>query len=160
VVVTVVALGAGYALWRLPATRRFVGTVREAAARRETELRAAVETAVRADATSRAPRHAPGATVPDLEVEAGWDPDRRRRGTVPLGAADPGRSLSPEEARALLLDRALQPRAGAGRRRASSRGALTAPARPSRPVHPCGARHSMSPTRARRPEDRNPYGDR
>jgi hypothetical protein len=42
--------------------------------------------------------------VPELEVEAGWDPDRRRRGTVPLGAADPGRSLSPEEARALLLD--------------------------------------------------------
>ena len=104
VLVTVAALGTAYAVWRLPATRRFVGTVREAAAQRETELRAAVETAVRADATSRAPRHAPDATVPDLHVEAGWDPDRRRRGTVPLGAADPGRSLSPEEARALLLD--------------------------------------------------------
>ncbi len=96
------ALGAGYVGWRLPATRRFVGTVREASARREAELREAVEVAVRADATSRAPRHAPGATVPELEVEAGWDPDRRH--AAALGVDDPGRSLSPDEARALLLD--------------------------------------------------------
>jgi hypothetical protein len=98
------AVGLGYAVWRLPATRRFVATVKEASARREAELREAVEVAVRADATSRAPRHAAGADVPDLEVEAGWEPERRHGGVRPLGADDPGRSLSPEEARALLLD--------------------------------------------------------
>ena len=97
-------MGAGLAVWRLPATRRFVGTVREAAAQREAELRQAVEVAVRTDATSRAPRHAEDATVPELDVEAGWDRDRRGRAATPLGAGDPGRSLSPEEARALLLD--------------------------------------------------------
>ncbi|GAA4401999.1 hypothetical protein GCM10023168_12080 [Fodinibacter luteus] len=118
------AVGVGYAVWRLPATRRFVRTVREASARREAELREAVEVAVRTDATSRAPRHAAGATVPELDVEAGWDRDRRHgragshtagshtagahtagaRTAASLGADDPGRSLSPEEARALLLD--------------------------------------------------------
>jgi hypothetical protein len=99
---TAAAVGVGYALWRLPVTRRFVATVREASARREAELREAVELAVREDATSRAPRHAADASVPDLDVEAGWDRDSTR--PVPLGADDPGRSLSPEEARALLLD--------------------------------------------------------
>ena len=59
---------------------------------------------MRADATSRAPRHTADATVPELDVEASWDRDRRGRAATPLGAADPGRSLSPEEARALLLD--------------------------------------------------------
>jgi hypothetical protein len=101
--VTAAAVGAGYVVWRLPVTRRFVATAREASARREAELREAVEVAVRTDATSRAPRHAPGAEVPTLDVEAGWDPDRRT-GAAPLGAGDPGRSLSPDEARALLLD--------------------------------------------------------
>lgn len=104
VLAAVVVVGAGLVVWRLPATRRFVGTVREAAAQREAELRQAVEVAVRADATSRAPRHTEDATVPELDVEAGWDRDRRGRAATPLGAADPGRSLSPEEARALLLD--------------------------------------------------------
>jgi hypothetical protein len=107
VLLAALAVGAGYAVWRLPATQRFVATVREASARREAELREAVEVAVRADATTRAPRHAAGATTPDLDVEAGWDRDPARR-TVPtasaLGSGDPGRSLSPEEARALLLD--------------------------------------------------------
>lgn len=102
--VTAAAVGVGYAVWRLPVTRRFVATAREASARREAELREAVEVAVRADATSRAPRHAAGAEVPALDVEAGWDPDRRTTGATPLGAGDPGRSLSPEEARALLVD--------------------------------------------------------
>ncbi len=96
--------GAGAVVWSLPATRRFVRTVREATAQREAELRAAVESAVRADATSRAPRYTDAAAVPDLEVEAGWDRDRRGRPATPLGAGDPGRSLSPEEARAVLLD--------------------------------------------------------
>lgn len=108
VLLAVAAAGAGYALWRVPATRRFVATVRTASAEREAELRAAVETAVREDATTRAPRHANGIRTPDLEVDAGWD----RRGSTrdaaptstPLGADDPGRSLTPEEARALLLD--------------------------------------------------------
>jgi hypothetical protein len=97
-------VGAGVVVWNLPVTRRFVRTVREAATQREAELRAAVETAVRADATSRAPRYADGATTPDLEVEAGWDRDHTRRSATPLGAGDPGRSLTPEEARAVLLD--------------------------------------------------------
>jgi hypothetical protein len=104
VLTAVAVVGAGLVLWRLPATRRFVGTVREAAAQREAELREAVEVAVRTDATRRAPRHTEGVTVPDLEVEAGWHRDRRGRAATPLGAGDPGRSLSPEEARALLLD--------------------------------------------------------
>jgi hypothetical protein len=99
-----VVVGAGLVVWRLPVTRRFVGTVREASAQREAELREAVEVAVRTDATSRAPRHGEGATVPHLDVEAGWDPDRRDNAATPLGADDPGRSFSPEEARALLLD--------------------------------------------------------
>ena len=99
-----VVVGAGVVLWRLPATRRFVDTVREAAAQREAELREAVEVAVRTDATSRAPRHGSDATVPDLDVEAGWDRDRTGRSATPLGESDPGRSLSAEEARALLLD--------------------------------------------------------
>jgi hypothetical protein len=94
----------GCAVWRLPVTRRFVATVKEESARREAELREAVELAVRTDATTRAPRHATGARGPDLDVEAGWDPDRRPGSATPLGAGDPGRSLSPEEARALLLD--------------------------------------------------------
>ncbi len=102
VLLAAAAVGAGYAVWRLPATQRFVTTVREASARREAELREAVEVAVRADATTRAPRHAPGATVPDLDVEVGWD--RRPRQATALGDDDPGRSLTPEEARALLLD--------------------------------------------------------
>ena len=106
VLLAAVALGATYAVWRLPVTRRFVATVREASARREAELREAVEVAVRSDATTRAPRHAAG-TTPDLDVEAGWDRDRAQR-TAPtasaLGSDDPGRSLSPEQARALLLD--------------------------------------------------------
>jgi hypothetical protein len=97
-----VAAGVGYAVWRMPATRRFVATVREAATRREAELREAVEVAVREDAGTRAPRHAAGARVPDLDVDAGWQRDRTPRPT--LGDDDPGRSLSPEEARALLLD--------------------------------------------------------
>lgn len=102
-----VAVGATYAVWRLPVTRRFVATVREASARREAELREAVEVAVRTDATTRAPRHAPGATTPDLDVEAGWrrGPARRAASTASaLGTDDPGRSLTPDEARALLLD--------------------------------------------------------
>ena len=102
---TAAAVGVGYAVWRLPATRRFVATVREAAAERESELREAVEVAVHTDATTRAPRHAAGATVPDLDVDAGWG---RGRGSAAAAAAlgedDPGRSLSPQEARALLLD--------------------------------------------------------
>ena len=76
VLLAAVAVGAGYAVWRLPVTQRFVATVREASARREA-------------------------------VEAGWDRDRAQR-TAPtasaLGSDDPGRSLSPEQARALLLD--------------------------------------------------------
>jgi hypothetical protein len=101
VVLTAVAVGVGYAVWRLPATRRFVATVREASARREAELREAVEVAVRSDAAARAPRHAAGVATPDLEVDAGWDRGHRAHA---LGGEDPGRSLSPEEARALLLD--------------------------------------------------------
>lgn len=97
-----VAVGVGYAVWRMPATQRFVATVREAATRREAELRAAVELAVTEDATTRAPRHAAGSRVPDLDVDAGWDRDRTARPA--LGDGDPGRSLSPDEARALLLD--------------------------------------------------------
>ncbi|NHA69197.1 hypothetical protein [Phycicoccus flavus] len=99
------AAGAAYAVWRLPATRRFVRTVREAAREREADLRAAVETAVRADATTRAPRHAAGARVPDLDVDAGWGPrDPDRPAAAPLTEGDPGRSLTPDEARELLLD--------------------------------------------------------
>lgn len=96
-------VGTGLAIWRMPATRRFVATVKEASARREDELREAVEVAVRHDASTRSARHGAGQGVPALDVEAGWhrDPDRRR---APLGADDPGRSLTPEEARALLLD--------------------------------------------------------
>jgi hypothetical protein len=104
VLLTAAAVGVGYASWRLPATRRFVATVRTASAEREAELREAVEVAVRTDATTRAPRHAAGATVPDLEVEAGWRLGREARAAAALGEDDPGRSLSPQEARALLLD--------------------------------------------------------
>ncbi|GGL25231.1 hypothetical protein H9L10_05110 [Phycicoccus endophyticus] len=110
---------AGYASWRLPATRRFVTTVREVAAQREVELRQAVETAVHADATTRAPRHAADAEVPELDVEAGWgghDPDRER--PVALAEGDPGRSLTPDEARELLLDPAGHARAADRERRA------------------------------------------
>ena len=99
---TAVVAAAGYAVWRLPSTRRFVATVREASTRREAELREAVEVAVRTDATTRAPRHAAGGDVPELDVAAGWGGTGRSPST--LGATDPGRSLSPEEARALLLD--------------------------------------------------------
>ncbi|WP_392541884.1 hypothetical protein [Oryzobacter telluris] len=106
VLLAAAAVGVGYAVWRLPATKRFVATVRDASAEREAELREAVEVAVRTDATTRAPRHAAGAGVPDLDVEAGWDRGRtaRTRPSTALGEDDPGRSLTPEEARALLLD--------------------------------------------------------
>lgn len=107
VLLAAAAVGVGYALWKLPVTQRFVSTVKEASARREAELREAVEVAVETDATSRAPRHAAWSTTPDLDVEAGWDRDRQRSGGTPaspLGEGDPGRSLTPEEARALLLD--------------------------------------------------------
>ena len=100
-------VGVGYALWKLPVTQRFVSTVKDASARREAELREAVEVAVETDATSRAPRHAAWAETPDLEVDAGWNRDRARGAAAPasaLGADDPGRSLTPEQARALLLD--------------------------------------------------------
>ena len=63
--------------------------------------------AVETDATSRAPRHAAWAETPDLDVEAGWDRNRHLGAATPasaLGADNPGRSLTPEEARALLLD--------------------------------------------------------
>ena len=82
-------------------------TFKDASARREAELREAVEVAVETDATSRAPRHAAWAQTPDLDVDAGWDRSRERGAASPasaLGADDPGRSLTPEEARALLLD--------------------------------------------------------
>lgn len=107
VLLATAAVGVGYALWRLPVTQRFVATYQEASARREAELRKAVEVAVETDATSRAPRHAASAETPDLAVEAGWDRGRDRAAATPasaLGADDPGRSLTPEEARALLLD--------------------------------------------------------
>ncbi len=107
VLLAAAAVGVGYALWRLPVTQRFVTTVREASARREVELREAVEVAVEADATSRAPRHAAWSSTPDLEVDAGWDRRRDRQEGAPasaLGEGDPGRSLTPDEARALLLD--------------------------------------------------------
>ncbi|HYN67878.1 MAG TPA: hypothetical protein VES93_13390 [Ornithinibacter sp.] len=107
VLLAVAAVGVGYALWRLPVTQRFVTTYKEASARREAELREAVEVAVETDATTRAPRHAAWSDTPDLDVEAGWDRDRPRGAAAPassLGAEDPGRSLTPEEARALLLD--------------------------------------------------------
>lgn len=106
-VLAAAVVGVGYAAWRLPATQRFVATVRDASARREAELREAVEVAVRTDATTRAPRHAPGATVPELDVDAGWGPrggEDADSGAAALGEDDPGRSLTPEEARALLLD--------------------------------------------------------
>ncbi len=124
VVTGLAVVGAGVVLWNLPATRRFVRTVREAAAQREAELRAAVEAAVRADATTRAPRYAHDATAPELDVEAGWDRDRRGRTATPLGADDPGRSLSPEEARAVLLD----PTRPSGRTAAEAAAANTAAA--------------------------------
>ena len=107
VLLAAAAVGVGYALWKLPVTQRFVTTYKEASARREAELREAVEVAVEADASSRAPRHAAWAETPDLDVDAGWDRNRGHGGGVPasaLGAEDPGRSLTPEEARALLLD--------------------------------------------------------
>jgi hypothetical protein len=107
VLLATAAVGVGYALWRLPVTQRFVTTVKDASARREAELREAVEVAVETDATSRAPRHAAWSETPDLEVDAGWHRDRSRGAGAPasaLGADDPGRSLTPEEARALLLD--------------------------------------------------------
>ncbi len=105
VLLVAAAAGLGYGLWRMPATRRFVATVREASTRREAELREAVEVAVLADATGRAPRHGPDPLRPDLDVEAGWDKDPAvRRAAAHLGAEDPGRSLTPDEARALLLD--------------------------------------------------------
>ncbi len=105
VLLTAAAVGVGYAVWRLPVTKRFVATVRDASAEREAELREAVEVAVRTDATTRAPRHAAGAETPDLDVTAGWDrPATRARAAAALGEDDPGRSLTPEEARALLRD--------------------------------------------------------
>jgi hypothetical protein len=107
VLLAAVAVGVGYGLWRLPVTQRFVTTYREASARREAELREAVEVAVETDATSRAPRHAAWAQTPDLDVDAGWNRSSERATASPasaLGADDPGRSLTPEEARALLLD--------------------------------------------------------
>ena len=107
VLLAAVAVGVGYGLWKLPVTQRFVATYQEASARREAELREAVEVAVETDATSRAPRHAAWAETPDLDVDAGWNRDRDRGTGTPasaLGADDPGRSLTPEEARALLLD--------------------------------------------------------
>ena len=80
VLLAAVAVGAGYAVWRLPVTRRFVATVREASARREAELREAVEVAVRSrrDDPGAPPRR--GRPTPDLDVEAGWDRDRRPPG--------------------------------------------------------------------------------
>ena len=107
VLLAAAAVGVGYALWKLPITQRFVTTYQEASARREAELREAVEVAVETDATSRAPRHAAWAETPDLDVDAGWDRNRARGEGAPasaLGADDAGRSLTPEEARALLLD--------------------------------------------------------
>ena len=107
VLLAAAAVGVGYALWKLPITQRFVTTYKEASARREAELREAVEVAVETDATSRAPRHAAWAETPDLDVDAGWDRNRARGEGAPasaLGADDAGRSLTPEEARALLLD--------------------------------------------------------
>jgi hypothetical protein len=107
VLLAAAAVGVGYALWKLPVTQRFVTTYKEASARREAELREAVEVAVETDATSRAPRHAAWAETPDLDVDAGWDRNRARGEGAPasaLGADDAGRSLTPEEARALLLD--------------------------------------------------------
>ena len=71
VLLAAVAVGVGYGLWKLPVTQRFVNTFMDAAARREAELREAVEVAVETDATSRAPRHAAWAQTPDLEVDAG-----------------------------------------------------------------------------------------
>jgi hypothetical protein len=107
VLLAAAAVGVGYGLWKLPITQRFVTTYQEASARREAELREAVEVAVETDATSRAPRHAAWAETPDLDVDAGWDRNRARGEGAPasaLGADDAGRSLTPEEARALLLD--------------------------------------------------------
>ena len=149
VLLAAAAVGVGYALWKLPVTQRFVTTVKEASARREAELREAVEVAVETDATSRAPRHAAWAETPDLDVEAGWDRDRAR-GAARAGIRAGGRRPGP------LADA----RGGAGaaarpHRRASSVGAaapppLPPPAPPPEPDRPTGAdRHTMSRARAR-----------
>ena len=77
VLLAAAAVGVGYALWKLPVTQRFVATLKEASARREAELREAVEVAVEADATSRAPRHAAWAETPtSTSRPAGTAPGR------------------------------------------------------------------------------------
>ena len=82
VLLAAAAVGVGYALWKLPVTQRFVTTVKEASARREAELREAVEVAVETDATSRAPRHAAWAR----------DPGPRRPGRLGPRQATAGRT--------------------------------------------------------------------
>ena len=135
VLLAAAAVGVGYALWKLPVTQRFVATYKEASARREAELREAVEVAVETDATSRAPRHAAWSETPDLDVEAGWD---RKRPGAPAGSGIHARCRRPGS----LADA----RGGAGaaarpHRRASSVGAtappaLPAPAPPPNPTDP------------------------
>ena len=119
--------GSATALWKLPVTQRFVRTVKDASARREAELREAVEVAVETDATSRAPRHAAWAETPDLEVEAGWDRSRDR------GAGDPGIRAGRRRPGPLADARAGARAAARPHRRASSVGAGAPP--PPRPPH-------------------------
>ena len=128
-------------VWRMPATRRFVATVREAATEREAELREAVEVAVREDATD------PGPAARGRRPRA--RPRRRRGLGRPRRRAD-ARATRPsaDEARELLLD----PRAA----RTPTAGELARGAAPAPHAHPlpCAARPTMSACpRTARPQD-------
>ena len=144
VVLTAAAVGIGYAVWRMPATQRFVATVKEASARREAELREAIEVAVLTDATTRAPRYASGVSTPGLDVTAGWDDDRRPRTHSAGALADPGRG---EGAVARPHGRASSVGAASPHRRAGRTDHDPDP--PNDRTPPRASRHTM--TRARTP---------
>ena len=108
VLLAAAAVGVGYALWKLPVTQRFVTTVqgrlrptrgRAARGRRGGGRDRRHEPAPRA--TPRGPRPPTSRSTPAGTATAPAAPGAPASA---LGADDPGRSLTPEEARALLLD--------------------------------------------------------
>ena len=161
VLLAAVAVGVGYGLWRLPVTQRFVTTFKDASARREAELREAVEVAVETDAHQPRPAARRVGTDPRPRGGCRLGPQRRARRREPGIRAGRRRPGSLPDARG-----------GAGaaarpHRRASSVGAgappptLPFPPDPDRPPARTGIRCRV-PVPGGRPNTRGliPHGNR
>ena len=106
VLLAAAAVGVGYGLWKPPVTQRFVSDGQGGLGPSRGRVREAVEVAVET-ARPAAPLGTPRGPRPRPRRGGRLGPQpgpRRRHPGIRAGVDDPGRSLTPERARALLLD--------------------------------------------------------